>query len=135
MVTKNFDTWNTTKKAINDGVGKALFHEREVWWCALGVNIGFEQDGGIENFTRPVVIVRKFNLESCLIVPLTSRKKEGRFYIPVGMIDDRDAVAVVSQLRYVDRRRFEEKICTLDTAHFDTLVQAIVRENFSTSPP
>ena len=58
----------------------ALFHEREVWWCSLGANIGFEQDGGGEDFERPVVILKKFNLDACLIVPLTARPKKGIGY-------------------------------------------------------
>ena len=43
---KNFDRWNAKKKAIHDSACTALFHEREVWWCVLGTNVGFEQDGG-----------------------------------------------------------------------------------------
>ena len=75
---KDFDRWNGMKKALNGGEGTALFHEREVWWCALGANIGFEQDGGKGDFERPVVILKKFNLDACLIVPLTARAEEGQ---------------------------------------------------------
>ncbi len=39
---KDFRRWTTKKEVLNDTEGTALFHEREVWWCALGVNIGFE---------------------------------------------------------------------------------------------
>ncbi len=83
---KNFRLWTAKKEVLNDTKGTALFHEREVWWCALGANIGFEQDGGQEDFERPVVILKKFNLDACLIVPLTGRPKEGKYYFPVGRI-------------------------------------------------
>ncbi|MHB1769833.1 MAG: type II toxin-antitoxin system PemK/MazF family toxin [Minisyncoccota bacterium] len=116
---------------LNDTEGTALFHEREVWWCALGVNIGFEQDGGQEDFERPVVVLKKFNLDACLIVPLTGRQKEGKYYFPVGRIEDREAVAVLSQVRFIDRKRLENKICTLKEDVFRSLVQSVIRASFS----
>ncbi len=57
---KDFDRWNNQKKVIqqlnNQGI---LFSEREVWWCALGENIGDEENGKNELFERPVLIIRK----------------------------------------------------------------------------
>jgi mRNA interferase MazF len=55
---KDFDGWNGRKKTLNGAEGTALFHEREVWWCALGVNIGFEQDGRGGDFERPAIILK-----------------------------------------------------------------------------
>ncbi len=132
---KQFEQWNTQKIQIHNRKGRALFHEREVWWCILGVNIGYEQDGGIKDFGRPVVILKKYNLDSCLIVPLTSRIKDGKYYFSVGNIDDRAAVAVLSQVRFVDRRPLEEKICMLDKVTYRRLLDAVAMTNFSVNPP
>ncbi|MBI2025281.1 hypothetical protein HYT04_00630, partial [Candidatus Kaiserbacteria bacterium] len=66
---KDFCKWHAQKEHLHEAKGTALFHEREVWWCALGANIGFEQDGSGELFARPVVILSKFNLDVCLVVP------------------------------------------------------------------
>ena len=96
---KDFWKWHAKKELLNDTEGTALFHEREIWWCALGANIGFEQDGSSDLFTRPVVILTKFNLDACLVVPLTSRAKKGTYYFPVGDVDGRDATAVLWWLR------------------------------------
>ena len=41
MQPKDFDRWNEQKKKLHDGEREVLFHEREIWWCSLGVNIGF----------------------------------------------------------------------------------------------
>ncbi|MFA6278584.1 MAG: type II toxin-antitoxin system PemK/MazF family toxin [Candidatus Paceibacterota bacterium] len=127
---KDFWKWHTKKEHLNKVEGTALFHEREVWWCALGANIGFEQDGG-QDFERPVVILKKFNLDACLIVPLTGRPKQGKYYFSVGKIEDRDAVAVLSQVRFIDRKRLKNKICTLDEKLFRALLQEVVRVSFS----
>ena len=42
---KDFDNWNKEKKKINYKNTNRFYHAREIWWCSLGVNVGFEQDG------------------------------------------------------------------------------------------
>jgi len=64
MYRKNFDTWNNHKKLINKQRAAPFYKEREVWWCALGVNVGFEQDGTGKNFDRPVLVLKGFNRET-----------------------------------------------------------------------
>jgi len=127
---KDFWRWHDKKGNLNGAEGTALFHEREVWWCALGVNIGYEQDGGGELFTRPVVILAKCNLDACLVVPLTARPKKGKYYFPIGDVAGRQAVAVLSQIRFVDRKRLAMKIATLDQDTFQSLTAAVVAACF-----
>ena len=128
---KDFWKWHTKKELLNEAEGTALFHEREVWWCKLGVNIGYEIDGSGSGFARPIVIVKKFNLDTCLVVPLTGRMKKGKYYFPVGSVEDREAVAVLSQLRLVDRKRLTKKMGILPVALFRELLATIVKVNFS----
>ena len=60
---KNFDKWNSIKKALDSKDDRKIFYPkpREVWVCAIGKNIGVEQNGAGNNFSRPVLIVNKFN--------------------------------------------------------------------------
>jgi mRNA interferase MazF len=127
---KDFWAWHSKKEQIDAERGVALFHEREVWWCTLGTNIGFEQNGSSELFTRPVVILSKFNLDACLIVPLTAKPKNGKYYFSVGDVSGRDAVAVLSQIRFVDRRRLALKIATMNRDTFQLLTKAVVKACF-----
>ncbi|MBI2100874.1 MAG: type II toxin-antitoxin system PemK/MazF family toxin [Candidatus Vogelbacteria bacterium] len=129
---KDFRRWHAEKEKINSVKGTALFHEREVWWCRVGVNIGFEMDGRGETFERPVVIIKKFNLDVCLVVPLTARPKKGKYYFSVGKIADREATAVLSQIRFIDRKRLANKITMLDTKIFKKLIKEITRANLET---
>lgn len=62
-MSKNFQKWHDKKSQIDDIKERPFFHEREVWFCHLGANIGFEQDGKGEDFLRPILVVRKFNNE------------------------------------------------------------------------
>ncbi|MCR4311526.1 MAG: type II toxin-antitoxin system PemK/MazF family toxin [Candidatus Taylorbacteria bacterium] len=129
---KDYWKWHSEKEHLNETEGTALFHEREVWWCALGANVGFEQDGNGELFTRPVVILSKFNLDACLVMPLTAKPKKGKYYFPVGNISGREAVAVLSQIRFVDRKRLALKIATMDNKTFQALTKEVVKACFPT---
>ena len=91
----------------------------------MGVNVGFEQDGTGKNFDRPVVVVRGFNEHTFLGVALTGRKKEGKYYFYLGIINGRDASAVLSQVRLMDTKRLVKKIATLDGVVFKNLQETL----------
>lgn len=106
---KDFDRWNTAKKNLNVGEQRLYFHEGEVWWVHLGVNVGYELDGKHAQFSRPVIVLKKYNQYSFLALPLTTNAKPSKWRIPVGKVDDEDAFAVLSQLRNIDSLRLIEK--------------------------
>jgi len=81
---KDFDTWNTKKKDIQEDEPNRRYHERDIWFCSLGVNVGFEQDGTGSNFDRPIVVVKGFNANTFFAVALTGRKREGKYYQYLG---------------------------------------------------
>ena len=120
--TKDFEGWNPRKQRINAMSEPPFYHEREVWWCALGVNVGDESDGTGENFDRPVLVIRGFSRNVFFGVALTGRRREGRFYIPLGKIagdeEDRESSVVLSQARLIDARRLVRKMTTLDEKIF-----------------
>jgi len=66
---KDFDKWNNKKKEINNKIG--LFcHERELWWCTFGLNVGYEQDGSDIEYRRPALIFKNLSKETCFAIPL-----------------------------------------------------------------
>ena len=117
-MSKPFDAWNTLKKQLQESENKLFFHEREIWWCSLGVNLGFEQDGRNDTFERPVLIVRKFNQDIFLGLPLTSARKEGMYYQKTKH-EGRDYTVVLSQMRLLDRKRLQRKIRVLPEIEFE----------------
>ena len=121
---KDFKKWSVTKNNIHENGNQPFYHEREVWWCALGTNIGFEQDGTGKQFDRPVVILRAFNRETFLGVALTGRKREDAFHFYLGTIGDRDGSAILSQVRLLDTKRLIKKITVIDTLTYDKLRRA-----------
>ena len=107
---KDFQKWHPKKSEINEIEKRPFFHEREIWSCSLGVNIGSEQDGHGEDFLRPIVIVRKFNNEIFWAVPLTKSTKKHKeraeaYYHSFSFISGITSVAILSQIRLIDARR------------------------------
>ncbi|MBI4158282.1 MAG: type II toxin-antitoxin system PemK/MazF family toxin [Candidatus Yanofskybacteria bacterium] len=128
---KDFKKWHGIKENLDGRKSEVFFHEREIWWCSLGVNIGFEQDGTGKDFQRPIVIIKKFNLDACLAVPLTTTQKKGKYYFKVGEVDGREATAVFSQVRFINRKRLANKVGVLEENIFNKLFEAIIQVNFN----
>lgn len=114
---KNFDDWNELKKKSNTKKLVPLFAEREVWWCSLGVNIGFEEDGKGGDYLRPVLIVRKFNKHVFYAIPITSKKKQNHFHylIVAGKIN---GSVILSQMKLIDAKRLFYKMGKIDENDF-----------------
>lgn len=80
---KDFDKWNGEKKRIHHLTPRHFVHPREIWWCALGLNVGAEVDGKNENFERPMLAIHVYNRDTFLALPITSLEKSDRFHCPV----------------------------------------------------
>ncbi len=124
---KDFKTWHNKKEKVDHKEVRVFFHEREIWFCHLGANVGFEQDGKGENFGRPVIVFRKFNKEVFWGVPLTTREKGGKFYLPVPIGDDEPRKAILSQLRLLDAKRLYQKVGMIDSATHKALEESIIK--------
>jgi mRNA interferase MazF len=109
---KDFDCWNNKKKIVDKkDMEDIFFKEREIWWCHLGLNIGFEQDGKNDDFRRPVLVFKKFNKETFWAIPLTTKNKKGKYYFSFRVVSsDIDNTASLSQIRLIDSKRLIDKL-------------------------
>src|SRR5438477_8514794 len=83
------------QKATNavDEATRLYFREGEVWWVRLGHNIGYEANGKSRKFTRPVIVLKKYNQYSFLALPLTTVTKPNPYRLLVGMVEGKRAFA------------------------------------------
>ena len=109
--------WNEQKININSNKGKLFFHEREVWFTSLGLNIGFEQNGKGNNFLRPVLVLKKFSKDLLWIIPLSTAQKTGKYYYSI-KIRNVDNVMLLSQIRLIDSKRLRYKIGDIEKDDF-----------------
>lgn len=121
---KDFNAWNEEKKHIHGKEENKLYHERQMWWCSLGVNVGFEQDGTGEKHHRPVLVLKAMSRETCYVIPLTTSTRKHRLRISIGKVEGREATALMSQIRLIDTKRFVNKIGFLDQDIFVSVRKA-----------
>ena len=107
---KEFNDWNILKKSLAN-IERIYFNKGEIWFTAIGKNIGDEEDGKNNNFERPVLIIRKFNNNIFLGVPLTSQDKEGKYYHKLVSFN---STVILSQVRLFDCKRLLRKIGKLE---------------------
>ena len=122
---KDFDQWNKEKKHIHAQGASKLYHERELWWCALGVNVGFEQDGSGDEHRRPVIILKGLSKDTCFIIPLTTAEKNHPLRPSIGLVGGKKARALLSQIRVIDTRRLVRKIGYLEQDIFLRIRKAV----------
>jgi mRNA interferase MazF len=123
---KDYTIWMPVKRKINNSdLRPRGCKEREIWICNLGENIGFEEDGKGNEFTRPVLILRVFSRKFCHIVPLSTTDKRGKFYYPFDGKTGKTSVALLSQSKPIDTARLSRKVGTMEEKEFKKLKKLI----------
>ena len=119
---KDFDMWNNLKKKIERSKDTLYFpKEGEVWMCSLGKNIGFEQNGGGSNFSRPILIVKKFNNHMFWAIPLSTKQKAFDFYFNFKDPHNNKVSAIIAQLKLVSVKRLRRKMYEIPVDLLNTL--------------
>ena len=116
--TRKFDNWNKVKKKVNNKKGVFSFREKEIWWCHLGHNIGYETYGKSEFFTRPIIIFKKFSSNSFIGIPTSTKIKEGIWYQNFTFSGEKQT-ALISQIKFVDSKRLQRKLGELTKYDFN----------------
>jgi len=114
-----FDKWNNLKQILHKKE-TILFSERDIVFLSMGQNIGFEQYGKGDDFLRPVVVLKKFNKNIFLGIPLSSKIKDG-YYFHTIKFKDRVNSALLLQIRTFDSKRIKYKLARLSNNEFEKL--------------
>ncbi len=121
MNKKDFSLWHTKKTFVHNEKQRPFYTEREVWFCTMGENIGYEQDGRGENFLRPILILKKFNNEVLWAIPLTTNKKTGKYYYNFNLKGKETSTAILSQIRLIDGKRLQYKMGDMKPVDFEEI--------------
>jgi mRNA-degrading endonuclease toxin of MazEF toxin-antitoxin module len=104
---------------------RLVFHEREVWYCSIGLNIGDEQDGKNNLLERPVLIVKKFNESLAWVLPATSVQKNGLYYHHI-VSNTGSFTFILSQLRIISVKRFTRCIYKVSELRFLVVLEKLI---------
>ena len=125
---KDYQIWMPIKTRINNNESYPIgFKERDVWICNIGENIGFEEDGKGNDFTRPVLILKVFNRRFCYVVPLSKTEKRGKYYYAFDGNTGKTSVALLSQTRSIDATRLSRKVGFINKEDF-TKIKSKIKE-------
>ncbi len=109
---KNFLEWIGLKAKLHNAVyDPPLFNEGEIWWCAVGENIGIEINGKGNVFSRPVY--KKLSRNGFLGIPFSTQYKSGSWYVEVSF-KEKINIANLSQIKLFSSLRMYEKMGSLD---------------------
>jgi mRNA interferase MazF len=118
---KDYNQWMKRKAAVHNKDNQPpTFNEGEIWWCAVGDNVGVEVDGKGAAFSRPVIVYRKLSRNGLLAVPLTSVIKTGTWYVSF-KFNGRDECANLSQIKVVSVKRLYNKMGDMSRADFSAV--------------
>ncbi len=128
MKIKNFDEWNEEKKKIDAKRSTSFPSNGEIWICKLGLNIGREQNGGRKDFSRPVLVVYKFNNEMFWVVPLSTKQKDLDFYHNFTDLTKNKVSVILAQMKLVSINRFERMLYKMEKCEFEKVITKL--QNF-----
>jgi mRNA interferase MazF len=109
---KDFDKWNELKKKIEFTKNEPNRYPKkgEVWMCSLGKNIGYEQNGSEDNFSRPVLIIKKFNNKMFWGIPLSTKQKKFDFYYNYTDPNNQKVSVILAQMRLISIKRLKRNL-------------------------
>lgn len=131
---KGFHSWTILKEQIEFSEKKIYANKREIWWCSLGENVGTELCGKNELYERPVLVLKVFNAETIKILPLTSKKRVGKYYVDVSY-QTKTSSGSLSQIKTISTKRLSRKIGKITQASFDIILQAYKNTLQNRIPP
>lgn len=117
MIENEFLEWMTTKDRIHKTKAVTRFSEGQIWWAALGKNVGVEINGKHKDYSRPVVIFKKLSQLCFLAIPLTSQPHSGTWYVEFNF-GGKQEYAVLSQIRMMSVFRLYNRMGKLSTGDF-----------------
>ncbi len=124
---KKFDTWNTVKQKLDNTHQPPAFDEGQIWWCSVGVNVGFEIFGKDEMFTRPVLIIKKYSKFTFFGLPLTSRRKASHFHYPLDFNNKKGSV-ILDQGKTLDARRLADRMGSIGAKKMELIISEFKRQ-------
>lgn len=123
---KNFLEWIGLKEKVHNSLGPKLFKEGDIWWCAVGENVGIEINGKGKMFSRPALVYKKLSREGFMAIPLSTKIKKGSWYIEITFQSKKHS-ANISQARILSTSRMYKKMGELDEKDFQKIKSGFLR--------
>lgn len=111
---KHFPEWLSLKEELHNTNKIPPFSEGQIWWTATGENVGVEINGKSGDFSRPVLILKKYSNLCFLGIPLTSQPHDGSWYVEFEFREKKQ-YAVLVQARMFSAARLYNRMGKVST--------------------
>lgn len=81
----------------------------EVWWVAVGENVGVEINGKSEYFSRPVLVFKKLSHLGFMGIPLSTQEHDGSWYVNF-RFQGKEVYAALSQAKVFSTARLYTRL-------------------------
>ena len=123
---QDYYLWNTKK--IQTAVSKPKNVKcGYIYWTKIGKNIGCEVFGKNANFTRPVLVLKRIDLQKSLFlgIPLSSKLKNNPYSYIFKDSKGRFQNALLDQIRIFDTRRILSRCANIDKTELKNISSKI----------
>lgn len=110
----DFLEWMEVKNDMHQKGAIAKFSEGQIWWAAIGKNVGVEINGKSEDYSRPVIIFKKLSRLCFWAIPLTTQPHNGTWYVEFNF-KGKQEYAVLSQMRMLSVSRLLNRMGKMST--------------------
>ncbi|MEI6729830.1 MAG: type II toxin-antitoxin system PemK/MazF family toxin [Pseudomonadota bacterium] len=123
---KDFEAWNKLKTRLDAIKSPPLFNDREIWWCSVGINVGYEVYGKGDLFSRPVLIIKKQSTDTFIGLPMSTRLKQRSDYYH-SEFNGKNVAFMLGEIRKFDSRRLSDKMGKISQNKFEAIKNAILK--------
>lgn len=127
---KQFERWAEVARMLDAGEKSFNFHNGEIYWCSVGVNIGAEECGKGFMYCRPVLIFHKINNRLFRGILFTTTPQENDKYTEIVKIDGEISYALITQINTYSVKRLGSKMCDLP----EEIYRNIIRKFYNYRP-
>lgn len=119
---EKFKKWSELKEKIHFEEKDSFYvKQREVWYINMWINIWDEENWKKDDFRRPVLVLKKiWSLYLC--VSMTTKGKDNNYFY---YKYKQNSYIILSQAKSIDRKRFLDKIETVNKIDFENIIKKL----------
>ncbi len=117
--------WNTLKYTlIHNEFKLPRFNERDIWWCSVGKNVGYEIDGKNDLVERPVLVIKKYSNDMFFGLPLSTKQKTYNSRFPT-LVNGQAADIILDQGKTFSARRLNRRERVIGYKEYEAVKAAL----------
>jgi len=134
---RNYKWWFGVKSDVQRRKTLHDFKEWQIWWCAIGENVGVEINGKGAKFERPIIIHKKFSKLGLMAIPLTTKDHtiEAPDWYVHFRFKGRDEYAAIHQVETISAYRLYRRMGSLDDSDIQRIIDGFEKLYFQKNTP